>query len=245
MWNVIAYTMPNYCSKLRKFVHLARDSRHNVNLAVNEELFWNQYVHEWEKSDKNNNLGYLGAEWKYEEDFVSLLQKCASSQKEALEIGCGGGRITATGVKLFKHVYAADISAEMLRKSKEAITASNVSFHKLDGFTLKEFADATIGFVYSHDVFVQLSSIQVYPYLREIKRVLKPRGIGLVSCYDFVDQFELFKQWSLKFWNERRVPVYRRLHFLTEEMLRAMLSDLGMETVGIQKRRFLIVTFRK
>ena len=173
------------------------------------------------------------------------MQKYASSEKDALEIGCGGGRITATGVKLFKHVYATDVSEEMLRKSREAITVTNVSFHKLDGFTLKDFPDSNIDFVYSHDVFVQLSSIQLYPYLREIKRVLKDGGIGLVSCYDFVDQFELFKESSLKFWNQRRPPVYRRLHFVTEEMLRTMLGDLELQVLEVRKDRFLIVAFGK
>jgi ubiquinone/menaquinone biosynthesis C-methylase UbiE len=237
--------MPNYFTKIREIVHLMRDSRHNVSLAVNEELFWNQYVNDWEKSEKSKNVRYVGTEWKYEEDFLSLLKKCACSEKEALEIGCGGGRITATGVKLFKHVYAADLSNEMLRKCKEAIMAANVSFHKLDGFTLQDFADDTVDFVYSHDVFVQLSSIQVYPYFKEIKRVLKDGGIGLISCYDFVEQFKLFKQWSLKFWNERKFPVYRRLHFVTEEMLCTMLADLELQVLEVRKDRFLIVAFRK
>jgi ubiquinone/menaquinone biosynthesis C-methylase UbiE len=222
-----------------------RDGRYDANLAINEELFWDQYVNNWEKANENKNLGYVGTEWKYEEDFLSLLQKYASQEQEALEIGCGGGRITATGIKLFKHVYAADLSNEMLRKSKEAIMARNVSFHKLDGFTLKDFADGTIDYVYSHDVFVQLSSIQVYPYFREIKRVLRDGGVGLVSCYDFVDQFELFKEWSLKFWNDRKPPVYRRLHFVTEEMLRIMLADLELQVLEVRKDRFLIVAFTK
>jgi ubiquinone/menaquinone biosynthesis C-methylase UbiE len=174
-------TIRRHLGDLRNFIRQPRDMRHNVNLAVNEELFWNQYVDDWEKSDKSKDVRYLGTEWQHEEDFLSLLQKYASSEKEALEIGCGGGRITASGVKLFKHVYATDISEQMLRKSKETITASNVSFHKLDGFTLKDFADGTIDCVYSHDVFVQLSSIQVYPYFMEIERVLKDGGIGLVS----------------------------------------------------------------
>ena len=209
--------MPNLLAKLRNFVYQAKDLRYNVNLAANEKLFWDHYVKNWEQSEKNKEVKYLGTEWKFDEDFLSLLQKYASFEMEALEIGCGGGRITASGIKLFKHVYAADLSSEMLRKCKEAITAPNVSFHKLDGFTLKDFPDSNIDFVYSHNVFVQLSSIQIYPYLREIKRVLKDGGIGLVSCYDFVDQFELFKEWSLKFWNERRPPVYRRLHFVTRK----------------------------
>jgi SAM-dependent methyltransferase len=172
IWNVMAYNMPNYFAKLREVIHLMRDSRHNVNLAVNEELFWDQYVNDWEKSEKNNNLNYLGTEWKHEEDFLSLLQKYSSSGKEALEIGCGGGRITATGIKLFKHVYGADLSNEMLRKCKEAITAPNVSFHKLDGFTLKDFADGSIEYVYSHDVLVQLSFIHTLRRLSESSKTV-------------------------------------------------------------------------
>ena len=240
----VPYFMLNFLNNLGKFIRLARSIRSNANLAANEELFWNKYVSNWENSDKSKNVQYLGTEWKYEEDFLSLLQKYAGSGKEALEIGCGGGRITATGVKLFKHVHAADLAEEMLRKCKDAVTASNVSFYKLDGFTLKDFSDSTMDFVYSHDVFVQLSSIQIYPYLREIKRVLKDGGIGLFSCYDFVGQFELFKETSLKLWSNRRPPIYRRLHFVTEEMLRTMLGDLETQILEVRKGRFLIVAFR-
>jgi ubiquinone/menaquinone biosynthesis C-methylase UbiE len=132
----------------------------------------------------------------------------------------------------------------MLRKCKQAIDGP-VSFHKLDGFTLKDFADSSLDIVYSHDVFVQLSSLQIYPYFLEIGRVLKQGGLGLVSCYDFEDQFEMFKETSLKFWTRRAFPVYRRLHFVTEDMVRRMLSDLDLEIVELQKRRFLTVAFRK
>ena len=224
-------------------LHLLRQDSRNIHYAVNEELFWDQYVKDWEKSDTLKNGQHVGSEWKYEEDFLALLQKYAAVEKEALEIGCGGGRITATAVKLFRHVHAADLSEEMLRKAREIVTASNVSFHKLDGFALKTFSDSSFDFVYSHDVFVQLSSLQVYPYLMEIKRVLKKGAVGLASFYDFVDRFEMFKQTSLEHWNRRSFPVYRRLHFITEEMLRAMLSDVGLQILEVQKGRFLIVAF--
>lgn len=236
---------PNYFSKLGKFLRAARQVSRDINHAANEELFWDQYVKDWEKAEKFKNGKYVGSEWKFEEDFLSLLQKYAAPEKEALEIGCGGGRITATGVKLFKHVHAADFSEEMLRKARKTVAGPAVSFHKVDGFTLKDFSDSSLDFVYSHDVFVQLSSLQVYPYLMEIQRVLKPGGVGLVSFYDFVEQFEMFKQTSLKFWTQRVFPVYRRLHFLTEEMLRAMLLDIGLQILEVQKRRFLSVAFRK
>ena len=231
----------NMLSLLRLFRRTSR----NINCAVNEEFFWDQYVKDWEKSEELKKGKHVGSEWKYDEDFLALLQKYAAVGKEALEIGCGGGRITVTGARLFKHVQAADISEQMLRKCRETVRSPNVSFHKLDGFGLKDFSDSSLDFVYSHDVFVQLSTLQVYPYLMEIQRVLKKGGLGLASFYDFVDRLEMFKQTSLEFWNRRLFPVYRRLHFITEEMLRAMLSDVGLQILEVQKSRFLIVAFRK
>ena len=139
-------------SKSVRFSHLVSRISRNINYAAKEDFFWDQYVKDWEKSEKLKGQ-HVGSEWKYEEDFLALLQKYAAAEKEALEIGCGGGRITTIGVKLFKHVHAADISEEMLRKARETVTSSNVSFHKLDGFALKDFSDSSLDFVYSHDVF--------------------------------------------------------------------------------------------
>jgi hypothetical protein len=52
----------------------------------------------------------------------------------------------------------------------------------------------------SHDVFVQLSSFEVHPYLAEIATVLRPRGIGVTSFHEFVTRFDIFKRHSLRFW---------------------------------------------
>ena len=209
-----------------------------------EEAFWDKYARNV-RATGTRSYPYVGCDWHNEEDFISLLQQYAVLGARALEIGCGGGRITAAAAKLFAHVHAGDVSGEMLRECEAAITAPNVSFHKLDGFTLQEFADGSMDNVYAHDVFVQLSSIQVYPYLREIRRVLAPGGIGLVSCYDFVAQFEKFREISLRFWQARWPGSPRRLHFLTQEMLLAMLADVGVEVLQVHRGTFLTVAFRK
>lgn len=209
-----------------------------------EEAFWDGYMRKL-RARGTRSYPYVGCDWHNEEDFLSLLQQHAVPGARALEIGCGGGRITVAAAKLFAHVHAGDVSGEMLHECEAAVTAPNVSFHKLDGFTLQEFADGSMDHVYAHDVFVQLSSIQVYPYLREIRRVLAPGGIGLVSCYDFVAQFEKFREISLHFWHARRPGTHRRLHFLTQEMLLAMLSDVGVEMLQVHRGTFLSVVFRK
>jgi SAM-dependent methyltransferase len=208
-----------------------------------EEAYWDEYVRRLRS--RPDRGPYVGTEWGNEQEFLSLLRQYAHPKHRALEIGCGGGRITATAATLFEHVYAADISQEMLQECRAAIIAPNVTFHKLDGFTLKEFADASVEHIYAHDVFVQLSSVEVYPYLTEITRVLTPRGIAVISFYDFVARLEMFRQCSLRLWAARRSAHHRRLHFVTEEVLRVMLSDVGTEVVEMQKRAFLTVVLRK
>jgi 2-polyprenyl-3-methyl-5-hydroxy-6-metoxy-1,4-benzoquinol methylase len=132
---------------------------------VNNGAYWDNYVRQWEELDENRLLEHVGNEWKNEEIFLSLLEKYASPESSAIEIGCGGERITSKATRWVKHVYACDVSKEMLRKNRESVRESNVSYHMLDGFTLGDFADESLDFVFSHDVFVHFSSLRglVYP----------------------------------------------------------------------------------
>jgi len=229
----------------RKLPHWLRRARHNLLYSLNDEVYWDEYARLWEKEQAGRGSSCLGKEWSKEEVFLALLQQYAGKDDQALEIGCGGGRITATAVQLFRHVCAADVSREMLRKCRESVPATNISHHKLDGFTLEEFSDASIDLVFSHDVFVHFPVLQVYPYLREIRRVLKPGGLGLLSFLPFVGQFGWFKQLSLEYFGKRRVPPHMRHYFVTEEMLRTMLADLDLVLREVRAEHYLIVVFEK
>jgi len=235
-------------NKLTYILSVLRSPRkivRSLSYIINDEVYWDAYVRDWLRSGQGAELTYLGNEWKNEELFLSLLEKYSTTNGMALEIGCGGGRITSKAAKLFRHVQAADVSSEMLRQCQRSLPYKNVSYHKIDGFTLNGFPDSSVGFVFSHDVFVHFSSLQVYPYLEEIRRVLKQGGIGLVSFYGFQNSFELFKKMALRHRDERRFPPHMRVHFVTEEMIRLMLSDLGFEVLGFDNTNFLIAAFRK
>jgi ubiquinone/menaquinone biosynthesis C-methylase UbiE len=212
---------------------------------VNDGTFWDEYVRNWERSDENKGLERVGNEWKNEEIFLSLLEEHASQDGTALEIGCGGGRITAHAIQWFRHVYACDVSKEMIRVNKERIRGANVSYHALDGFTLSEFRDASMDCVFSHDVFVHFSSLQVYPYFAEVRRVLKPGGVGIISFYNFLVHFDLFKEMSMQFNQQRTYPPHMRVHFVTEQMLVRMLEDLSLNVLNIDTQNFLIAVFKR
>jgi ubiquinone/menaquinone biosynthesis C-methylase UbiE len=232
-------------SDIRRFPRFVGQFRHALFYTLNTGSFWDDYVKEWERAGKGAEFQFLGDEWINRERYVELLREHGTGAKKALEIGCGGGRITAEGVKVFDHVSAADVSGEMLRKAQESVAANNVSFHRLDGFTLHEFGDASIDFVFSHDVFVHFSSLQVYPYLREIDRVLRPGGRALVSFYDLTKSWHMFDEVSLQYWKNRRFPPHMRLHFTTEETLRKLITEAGMEVTLMDSREFLIAGFTK
>ena len=215
----------------------------SLTYVVNDELYWDAYVQDWRRS--NDGTSVLGTEWKHEEAFLKTLAKYASPEQTALEIGCGGGRITSKARKLFKHIYATDVSKEMLKQSKKSVPDANVSYHKLDGFTLSEFADDSIDLVHSHDVFVHFSFHQVYTYFQEIKRVLKNNGLCIVSFYDFKTSYPLFKEMSQKFYDQRRFPPHMRVHFVTKEAVSSILKDLQLKLVESRTKDFLVVVCRK
>jgi SAM-dependent methyltransferase len=231
---------------LRFMMRLVTDKQRRIAFisSVNDDYYWDDYVRNWEESEFAG-MEFLGDEWRGPEVFLSLLKKYSNPTMTSLEIGCGAGRITAKAANHFKLVHAGDVSREMLRKCEESVEAPNVRYYKLDGFTLKEFGDESLDFVFSHDVFVHFSSLQVYPYLAEIKRVLRPGGTAIISFFGFSLYFAYFRKVSLDFWSRRMFPTGMREHFITEEMVGIMAKDLDIEIVETNREAFLVVVFRK
>lgn len=212
----------------------------------NNAKFWDDYVTQWLNNPQNKQYTYLGNNWKGETVFLNLLKKYCTKGQTTFEIGCGGGRITAFVAPLVKNVIATDISAEMIKKSSSDLTKfSNIEFRQNDGFSFDFIKNDSIHLVYSHDVFVHFSSLQGYAYLNHIKRILKPKGIGIVSFNNFITHFEKFKWQALKFNNEKILPPSMRHHFMTAEMLEFMLKDLGYKILEIDTTNFLIGVFQK
>ncbi len=102
--------------------------------------------------------------------------------KDAMEIGCGIGRITEFLSKNFRTVSAVDISEEMVHKgSQRLVSAKNISFKATDG-TSFPFANASFDFVFSFIVFQHMPDVEtVTKNIAEISRVLRPGGIAKIQ----------------------------------------------------------------
>ncbi|HYK59128.1 MAG TPA: class I SAM-dependent methyltransferase [Bryobacteraceae bacterium] len=98
----------------------------------------------------------------------------------ALEIGCGPGRLMRPMSRHFAEVHGVDVSDEMIALACEKLRDTPNAFpHVSNGASLEQFGDGSFGFVYSYAVFQHIPSREVvYQYLREIRRVLIPGGLA-------------------------------------------------------------------
>ncbi|MFQ5875805.1 MAG: class I SAM-dependent methyltransferase [Dehalococcoidia bacterium] len=122
-----------------------------------------------------------------EQDYVSLVQPVLSSlkfdptERKALELGCGVGRMTRSFARRFDHVYAVDVSPEMISRARSLNQRlPNVAWHVVNGADLNDFPDGTVDLVFSYLVFQHVPEREiVMSNIGEVLRVLKEGGVYL------------------------------------------------------------------
>jgi len=99
-----------------------------------------------------------------------------------LEIGPGGGRFSEVLLTHCDHLIAADTSRSMLDLLRGRFTAQrNISYVHLDGLGLRQIGTCSVDAAFSYGVFVHLQHWDIYNYLVEIERVLRPGGNALIQ----------------------------------------------------------------
>jgi SAM-dependent methyltransferase len=102
-------------------------------------------------------------------------------RSRALEVGFGVGRNIAHLAKHFDAVDGVDVSATMVRLTRQHAPA-NVDLHETSGVDLALFGDATFDLVLSNLVLQHVADPRVVEsYFREFGRVLRPQGKALVQ----------------------------------------------------------------
>jgi SAM-dependent methyltransferase len=129
------------------------------------------------------------AEWEMLRDHV-LRQYRLDRTDAALEVGCGGGRLTNAVAQDFAVVHACDIAKERLDQVKQVPNAAKIETHLLTTpvFPLES---ATVDLCFSTHVFQHIENIEwVNRYFEDAYRVLRPGGaicihIPVVGAHGF------------------------------------------------------------
>jgi len=112
-------------------------------------------------------------------DMTNICQGKDPKQMTVLEIGCGAGRVTRALAQLFGEVYAVDISEEMIRQARQALSGfPNAHVYQNNGTDLSVLPAVTCDFAFSTIVFQHIPSREViHNYVREVHRLLRPGGL--------------------------------------------------------------------
>lgn len=152
---------------------------------------------EWDERARENAYHYVASgreEWSEEEfdqsgfattehavlaDLARITGGRDPKQMAVLEIGCGAGRMTRSLAEIFGHVYAVDVSGEMLARARARLAhVENISWIHTNGVDLNALGDVQLDFALSYIVFQHIPDIEVIRgYIREVAQRLKPGAV--------------------------------------------------------------------
>ncbi|WP_230534579.1 class I SAM-dependent methyltransferase [Microvirga roseola] len=122
---------------------------------------------EWARSPKHD------AFWAYREAFIAYLGRGSGN---ALDVGCGEGRLSRELKALGYRVTAADTVAELVETARQADSAHDYAV--ADARSLP-FEDGSFDLVLAYNVLMDVEDLPAT--LREIRRVMRPRGHLVIS----------------------------------------------------------------
>jgi SAM-dependent methyltransferase len=109
--------------------------------------------------------------------------------RDALEIGCGIGRLMAPLCSRLHSLVGTDVSSGMISAARRRLEGfSNASVHLTMGQDLSEFDSGSMDLVYSVDAFpyiVLSGQALVERHFREVRRVLRPGGDFVLFNYAY------------------------------------------------------------
>jgi ubiquinone/menaquinone biosynthesis C-methylase UbiE len=122
--------------------------------------------------------------WRLGEDEIARVMSTAATlgypagNDEALDFGCGVGRLTRAMARHFSHCTGVDVAETMIEQATRLNPGSACTFVVNETNDLGRFEDSTFDFVYSALVLQHLPRVEaIRTFIAEFLRVLKPAGL--------------------------------------------------------------------
>ncbi len=124
-----------------------------------------------------DEASYLASAERDAQSLLSGLEDRLNFGGEALDLGCGIGRLTASLAEHFERVLGLDISPEMIREARQRHgQLENLEFCTGSGCDLAELKSEHFELVFSYSVLPHLPRDVVAAYFLEVGRVLRMGG---------------------------------------------------------------------
>ena len=151
----------------------------------------------WEQAARTPESALLAVDGSADESILQATGRWTAAQvaqalllqpdDQVLELGCGVGRIGRELAPQCRSWHGVDIAANMLTVAKQRTShLPNVAFQHLHRTSLSMFADASFDKAYAVAVLIHLDKEDVFLYLREVARILRPGGLVYVDTWNLV-----------------------------------------------------------
>lgn len=177
----------------------------------------------------------------YTAAFLRDVLRIDNSHK-VLEIGCGVARIGRELAPSCGEWHGTDISGNMIaHAAKRTGDIPNIYLHELPDNTLSIFPDDYFDRVYSSIVFMHLDKPEMFTYIKEAHRVLKPGGRAYFDTYNILapEAWQVFLETLAAF-----SPGERPGHvsqFSTPQELKKFMDESGFACVMIDDQNPALV----
>ncbi len=217
----------------------ARDAKSPKAATVAEG--WDRYARrrrrESRLGDEWNDPAEIGVDVETPEEILPYLDRVVfapflGTTDVLLEIGPGGGRFTELLLPKCRRLIAIDTSPAMLELLRERFGAdAPIEYQLGDGLGLAGVASSSVDAAFSYGVFVHLQHWDIYNYLRELQRVLKPAGKAIIQHSNTFSElgWHVFGNEVPKQLNRHKLPFTFTLN--SPEIMRELARRAGLEPV--------------
>ena len=179
---------------------------HQIQCNKIKTMELNNYKDTWNNRVDSLKSGAIAVDGSTDEETLLSNGKWTADQMQSalnikpddvvLEMGCGVARIGKLLAPLCKKWIGTDISENMLKVAEERLSDfNNVEFHALKRNDLSCIEDNSIDKLYTVAVFCHLDKEDLFNYMREFYRVLKPGGIAYMETWNLATTIG-WKRWQ-------------------------------------------------
>ena len=158
-----------------------------------------------------------------------------------VEIGPGGGRFTEILLPKCRLLHAIDTSPHMIESLRARFGENHgVTYHVANGRGLGMLPDGSADAAFSYGVFVHLQHWDIFNYLREVQRVLRPGGKAVIQHSNTFSElgWKRFRAEVPRQLNRHKLPktfVVNSPELMAELIRRAGLEPVGMVTDVVKR----------
>ena len=156
------------------------------------EATWDAYSKRFGTTASTKDVQHLGDEWHTAAFSARIYEQFIRPHVETdavrvvAELGVGGGKYTSMVAPHVARIYGVDVSSEMLERTRLRLEQTSCEFTtiKTDGRKL-DIEPGTVDFFFSIDSCVHIFPYELFGYLGEMSRTLRPNGVGVVDFADW------------------------------------------------------------